>query len=199
MRRFPVPLPPINEQRRILAKIDELFSELDAGVAALERVRVNLKRYRAAILKAAVSGKLSSEWREWHPDTEPASVLLERILAERRRKWEEDQLAKFAEAGKQPPKGRLLGFKESIPPEECRFTEITEGWEWTSVAVADEVHPGRQRSPKHHHGSHLRPYLRVANFYEDRLNFSDVKQLNFIPDEYEIYELKFGDILLNEG
>ena len=70
------------EQRRIVAKLDELFSDLDAGVAALERVRANLKRYRAAVLKAAVEGKLTEDWRAKHPDTEPASVLLERILTE---------------------------------------------------------------------------------------------------------------------
>src|SRR5262245_17457486 len=73
------PLPPQEEQRRIVQKIEELFSKLDAGVAALERVKANLKRYRAAVLKAAVEGKLTAEWRAKHPDTEPASKLLERI------------------------------------------------------------------------------------------------------------------------
>jgi len=53
------PLAPLNEQRRIIAKIEELFSDLDAGVAALERIRANLKRYRAAVLKAAVEGRLT--------------------------------------------------------------------------------------------------------------------------------------------
>src|SRR5262249_41751453 len=52
-------LPPLPQQRRIVAKIEELFSDLDAGVAALERVRANLKRYRAAVLKAAVEGRLT--------------------------------------------------------------------------------------------------------------------------------------------
>ncbi len=60
---LPVPLAPANEQRRIVAKIEELFSDLDAGMAALERVRANLKRYRAAVLKAAVEGRLTAEWR----------------------------------------------------------------------------------------------------------------------------------------
>ena len=101
---LPFLVPPHAEQHRIVAKIEELFSDLDAGVAALERVRANLKRYRAAVLKAAVEGKLTEDWRAQHPDTEPASVLLDRILTERRRQWEKDQLAKFAEAGRQPPK-----------------------------------------------------------------------------------------------
>lgn len=61
-----LPVPPSGEQRRIVAKIEELFSDLDAGVAALERVRANLKRYRAAVLKAAVEGRLTEEWRKRH-------------------------------------------------------------------------------------------------------------------------------------
>ena len=58
---------------------------------------------------------------------------------------------------------------------------------------------GRQRAPKHHQGTHMRPYLRVANVFEDRLDLSDVKEMNFTPVEYEIYKLEYGDILLNEG
>ncbi len=61
-----VPVAPPAEQRCIVAKIEELFSDLDAGVAALERVRANLKRYRAAVLKAAVEGRLTEEWRTRH-------------------------------------------------------------------------------------------------------------------------------------
>ena len=63
MRRIPIPVAPIGEQHRIVAKIEELFSNLDAGVAALKRAKANLKRYRAAVLKAAVEGKLTEEWR----------------------------------------------------------------------------------------------------------------------------------------
>jgi type I restriction enzyme S subunit len=95
----------LSEQRRIVAAADELVSDLDAGVSALERARTNLKRYRAAILRAAVTGELTAEWRAVHPNVEPATTLLDIILAERRRKWEEDQLSKFAAANKTPPKG----------------------------------------------------------------------------------------------
>jgi len=62
MRKIPMPVAPIAEQRRIVARIEELFSDLDAGVAALKRAKANLRRYRAAVLKAAVEGKLTEEW-----------------------------------------------------------------------------------------------------------------------------------------
>ncbi len=65
---FPISLPPPSEQPRIADALDELFSDLDAGVAALERVRDKLKLYRASVLKAAVDGTLTAEWREKNPE-----------------------------------------------------------------------------------------------------------------------------------
>lgn len=124
---------PLPEQRRIVAKIEELFSDLDAGVAALERVRANLKRYRAAVLKAAVEGRLTEEWRTRHPATEPAAKLLERILAERRAKWDQDQLRKFKEAGKPPPKGWRERYNAPTPPELQDARDTPKTWAWASV------------------------------------------------------------------
>ena len=83
---IPVPLPPLPEQHRIVAKIEELFTKLDAGVEALKKVKAQLKRYRQAVLKWAFEGELTREWRETHKgELEPASVLLERIKEERRK------------------------------------------------------------------------------------------------------------------
>jgi type I restriction enzyme S subunit len=124
---------PTNEQRRIVQKIEELFSKLDAGVAALERVKANLKRYRAAVLKAAVEGKLTAGWRAKHPDTEPASKLLECILKERRRKWEEAQLAKYAASGREPPKGWREKYKEPAGPKTSGLIELAPSWCWATV------------------------------------------------------------------
>jgi hypothetical protein len=73
VRQTWIPIAPENEQRRIVAKIEELFSDLDAGVAALMRAKANLKRYRASVLKAAVEGHLTAAWRAEHLGTETAS------------------------------------------------------------------------------------------------------------------------------
>ena len=104
-----LPLPPESEQVRILETLDELLSDLDAGVAALERVKARLKHYRAAVLKAAVEGALTAQWRREHPATETADALLTRILAERRRRWEEAQLKKFEAAGISNPSEHFHG------------------------------------------------------------------------------------------
>ena len=68
MRKIPVPLPPLPEQHRIVSKIEELFTKLDAGIDALHKVGAQLKRYRQSVLKAAFEGKLTEAWRAEHRD-----------------------------------------------------------------------------------------------------------------------------------
>ena len=142
VRETSIPIAPLNEQQRIVAKIEELFSDLDAGVAALKRAKANLKRYRASVLKAAVEGKLTEQWRAKHPAKEPASALLARILKERRLKWEVDQLAKFAAAKKEPPKNWRDKYKEPAQPDTNGLPELPEGWCWASVEqlVSEDRH-----------------------------------------------------------
>ncbi len=113
------PLPPRPEQERIVAKIEETFTQLEAGVAELQNAKAQLKRYRAAVLKSAVEGELTREWREAHQgEIEPAEKLLARILVERRKKWE-------AEGGK----GK---YKEPVEPNTDDLPELPEGWIWAA-------------------------------------------------------------------
>src|SRR4030066_1407254 len=58
VREFPIPLPPLPEQDRIVERIERLFTQLDAGVAGLKRLKEALKRYKASVLKAACEGRL---------------------------------------------------------------------------------------------------------------------------------------------
>ncbi len=82
--KLPVPIPPLNEQKRIVAKIEELFSELDKGIESLKTARAQLKIYRQAVLKHAFEGKLTADWREKNKDKlESADLLLKRIQKER--------------------------------------------------------------------------------------------------------------------
>lgn len=137
-----VPIPPGDEQSRIVSKIEELFSHLDAGVAALQRAKANLKRYRAVVLKAAVEGRLTAEWRAKHPDVEPACELLKRILAERQRKWEEEQLAKYAAMATVPPKNWREKYREPVKPDVASLPPLPEGWCWATVDQLAEVGTG---------------------------------------------------------
>jgi type I restriction enzyme S subunit len=127
------PLAPSNEQHRIVAKIEELFSDLDAGVAALERVKANLKRYRATVLKAAAEGRLTEQWRKKNRPKETGQQLLDHILGERRRRWEEEQLAAFAKGGKTPPAKWKEKYKEPAGADGSNLPPLPEGWCWASV------------------------------------------------------------------
>jgi type I restriction enzyme S subunit len=119
---FPIPVAPPDQQKRIVAEIEKQFSRLDEAVANLKRVKANLKRYKSAVLKAAVEGKLTEEWRKQHSDVEPADKLLERILAERRKKWQGSRK-----------------YKESVGPDTANLSELPAGWVWTSIGDVFEV------------------------------------------------------------
>ncbi|MFN5162540.1 MAG: restriction endonuclease subunit S, partial [Cyanobacteriota bacterium] len=72
-------------------------------------------------------------------------------------------------------------------------------WPMVKTKEAGKVQLGRQRSPKYHHGPTMRPYLRVQNIFEDRIDLSDVMEMDFSGPDLEKYRLHPGDILLNEG
>ena len=187
---YPLPLPPFPEQHRIVAEIEKQFTRLDASVAALKRIQANLKRYRASVLKTACEGKLipteAEIARSEGRDYEPADRLLERILAERRARWESQEKRR----GK---------FKEPVAPDITDLRALPEGWTWATLASIGEVRLGRQRSPKRATGPHMRPYLRAANVTWHGLDLSNVKEMDFSPSEYETYRLRRGDILLAEA
>jgi type I restriction enzyme, S subunit len=76
---------------------------------------------------------------------------------------------------------------------------LAPGWEWATVSDVADVQLGRQRSPQHHYGPNMRPYLRSANVTWAGLALDDVKEMNFNPIEAKAFELQPGDVLLNEA
>lgn len=187
---IPFAIAPLPEQRRIVAEIEKQFTRLDAAEAALRRVEVNLKRYRASVLKAACEGKLvpvEAELAEAEGrDYEHAEQLLGRILAERRAQWKSQEKRR----GK---------YKEPVAPDTTDLPELPAGWVWASLSMVGGVRLGRQRSPKRAKGPNMRLYLRAANVTWDGLDLTDVKEMDFSPSEFETYRLIPGDIVLNEA
>jgi type I restriction enzyme, S subunit len=165
LARFPILLPPLAEQGRIVAKFKAALAGVEGAATATRRAKGRLKQYRAAVLRAAITGELTHNWRE----STPTGNSKGRVVLQ----------------NPSPPLGDL--------------PKLPEGWSWTTVQHVGEVRLGRQRSPKDHTGKHMRPYLRVANVFEDRIDTSDVMRMNFTPEEFEAYRLNEGDILLNEG
>ena len=134
---------PVREQHRIVAGIEVLFAKLDEAIAALRRTQANLGRYRASVLKAAVEGRLTARWRSENPPEESGEQLLERILAERRKRWEEDRLAEFAAKGRKPPKDWKSKYKEPVAPDASGLPELPEGWCWATVDQVARIASGQ--------------------------------------------------------
>ena len=143
------PIAPLNEQKRIVAEIEKQFSRMDEAVDNLKRVKANLKRYKSAVLKAAVEGKLTEEWRKANLDVEPADKLLQRILAERRKKWEKAELAKMKGKGKKPKDDKWKKkYKEPVKPDLNGLPKLSDGWVWSNVDCLGEIVTGTTPSTK---------------------------------------------------
>ena len=199
LQSFALALPPRDEQTRIANLLDELLDDLATGVAALERCREKLHLYRASVLKAAVEGDLTADWRSAHPDAEPASTLLQRILAERRAHWEQEQLRAYADKGKTPPKNWKAKYKEPIAPELADLSPLPAGWEWVGFDQIGAIQGGLQKSPARTPKRNHFPYLRVANVRRGRLQLDELHRFELTPQELRKLRLETGDVLLVEG
>ena len=187
---YPIPLPPLLEQHRIVAEIRKQFTRLNASVAALERVRDNLKRYRASVLQAACEGWLvvseaelaRSEGRQY----KRAGESIERLLAERRTLWESRS------------SGRRK-YKEPVAPDVTGLPELPEGWAWAGMSQIADVQGGFQKQPKRKPKDNPFPYLRVANVQRGKLDLDEVHEIELFSGELDKLRLVQGDLLIVEG
>ena len=188
LRELPVLLPPVAEQRRIVAEIETQFTRLDASVAALRRAQANLKRYRASVLRDACGGRLvpteaklaRSEGREY----EPADVLLERILAERRARWE--SLEK-----------RRGKYKEPSASDTSAFPQPPEGWVWATVEhlIVEPLANGRSVKTA---GEGF-PVLRLTALQEGEINETKHKIGKWTAQQAEPFLIEKGDFFVSRG
>ena len=143
MRKVRLPLPPLLEQQAIVVKIEELFTKLDAGINALHKAQSQLKRYRQSVLKAAFEGKLTEAWRVEHQEEiEPAFVLLECILKERREKWEAKRLEQMKAKEKMPKNDKWkTKYKEPVVSDTSNLPELPKRWTWATLEEVSELNP----------------------------------------------------------
>ncbi|EGR0541916.1 restriction endonuclease subunit S [Vibrio cholerae] len=200
---IPLPLPPRKEQDRLVEKLEELFSEFDSGIEELKAAQTKLSQYRQSLLKSAVEGSLTQQWRAENRDRvqETGEQLLARILKQRREQWQQQKLAEFAEKGKIPPKNWQDKYPEPVQPDTTDLPELPEGWVWASLDMLGDIVSGVTKGTKRKADIAVRevPYLRVANVQRGFLNLDEIKTIPATESDIKKYTLVPGDILFNEG
>ncbi|SFD43822.1 type I restriction enzyme, S subunit [Thiohalospira halophila DSM 15071] len=206
VENIPLPLPPLGEQKRIVAKIEELFSELDDSVANLETARARLQTYRQSLLKNAFEGRLTEQWRRDHADElESADQLLERIREERQARYQQQledwktQVAQWeadGKAGSKPSKPTLP--KDWTDDEDLLAGQVEiPSTGWSRCHLGDLIeYPKYGTTKKCFYDKGATPVLRIPNVVSGRVNSSDLKFADFETREIRDWALCAGDLLV---
>lgn len=199
VKKWPIELPPLKEQFRIVAKLEELLPALDAGVSELQAAQDKLVHYRQSLLKSAINGTLTAEWRSLHNVEETGQELLTRLLENHRLSWEEKTLSVFRENKKTPPPNWRIKYRPPTKKCDNDLPLLPKNWVWAGVEQLGEVQLGRQRSPEKLKGLNPTPYIRAANITEAGINLTNVLEMDFSESERKTFALKNDDILLTEA
>ncbi|MCT7952947.1 restriction endonuclease subunit S [Ancylothrix sp. C2] len=158
LKEYPCPLPPLNEQRRIVAKIEALKARSQRVKEELEAIPTLLDQFRQSVLAAAFRGDLTADWREKNPDVEPASELLKRIQ-------------------EGTSKGKTKKRVDNALPDPF---ELPDEWLWVSLSdICQTITDGDHQSPpKADKGI---PFLVISNISQGQLDFNNTR---YVPEDY---------------
>lgn len=202
-----IPIPPLPEQRAIVAKIEEIFANLDQGIADLKKAQEQLKVYRQAVLKKAFEGELTKEWREKQKDLPTADALIEKIR-ELRQKYYKSQIGKWSEElkiweekgciGKRPSKPqKAKDFKQLTKDELENLPLIPQSWAWDKLGnVCLKIMDGTHFSPKNIANGDFK-YITAKNIKEGRIDLGNISYVTQ-EDHNEIFsrcDVRKGDVL----
>lgn len=197
IKAIQTPLPPLNEQRRIVEKIETLFARLDKGEEAVREVQTLLKRYRQSVLKAAVTGALTADWRaKCRAKMGDGRELLDQILKERSKKWS--------------GRGR---YKAPRNPDTSGKEPLPKNWAWATIEQVGYIQSGQ--TPKgveaHLVQSGTVPWFKVSSMndlgnekamYTSKWMFTKesakAAKLNILPAGTIAFPKRGGAILTNK-
>ncbi len=168
LKQHEIGLPPINEQRRIVEKIEGLFAEIDKGVESLKAAKASLDHYRKSLLKAAFEGRLTADWREKTPDRiKNTDDLIVRIQKQNRKVAREE-----------------TRNRQKLPPTWCRTTvaEISDPLRYGYTASADPEADG----PK---------LLRITDIQNGNVRWHHVPRCVIPAQKLDQFLLSAGDIV----
>lgn len=201
LKAIDIPIPPVNEQNRIVDKIETLFSEVDAGIENLTLAKRQLEQYRQSLLKHAFEGKLTAKWREDYAEKHGKSLpnadeLLEQIQAARQNYYHQ-QIADWEQAVKDWEEQGKEGSKPRKPtkPKELLVLDSSNlPHEWVVVefeGICELIRNGLSLKPEGHEGTKI---LRISAVRAFSLNLDDYR---YLSSEHEVpnFLLQQGDLL----
>ena len=198
---FLIPVPPLAEQNRIVAKINELepiiqeYHSKEKAVSALNTTFP--EALKKSILQEAVQGKLVPQ----NPDDEPASVLLERIRAEKQELIKQGKIKKNKNESVIITRDKIpyeiIDGKERCIADEVPF-EIPDSWCWCRLGTIFQHNTGKALNSSNHQGTMMQ-YITTSNLYWDRFELDKLKEMLFTDSEVEKCTVTKGDLLVCEG
>jgi type I restriction enzyme S subunit len=192
-------LPPLAEQKVIADKLDSLLAQVENTKIRLNRIPNILKTFRQSVLSAAVSGKLTEEWREKHDHSQ--KIFKTKILEARRQAWEEAELARLVASKKATTNNKWRNkykHPDSVLPESCFAIPIR--WEWSNLGeLSWSVKDGPHYSPKYSESGI--PFISGGNISPRGIDFSNCKYISLELHEELSKRCKpeIGDILYTKG
>ena len=200
-KALPIPVAPVNEQRRIVQKIEVLFDEIDKGVESLRAAKSTLDLYRKSLLKSAFEGRLTADWRARNPDKlEDPETLLARIRKEREQhhqaiieEWKKavSDWQEQGEQGKKPNKPRQLEVFQFFQ-ESCDLL-------WPNIRVRSLIHAPliNGRSVKGKDGGF--PVLRLTALKNGEIDLSESKEGHWAHEDARPFQVNKDDIFVARG
>lgn len=196
-----IPLPPLTEQKRIVNRIVELEPYVSAyDIAETHLTALNTtfpEALKKSILQEAVQGKLVPQ----NPDDEPASVLLERIRAEKQELIKQGKIKQNKNESVIITRDKIpyeiIDGKERCIADEVPF-EIPDSWCWCRLGTIFQHNTGKALNSSNHQGTMMQ-YITTSNLYWDRFELDKLKEMLFTDSEVEKCTVTKGDLLVCEG
>lgn len=205
IKELPLPLPPTNEQRRIVERIEAMFDEIDHGVENLKKAKGTLGLYRQSLLKSAFEGHLTADWRARNADKlEAPETLLARIQNERDARYKSalDDWQKAltdwrenGEEGKKPSKPkRPASYPDEFNDLRVALPSLPEGWMWKHLGWCSSGPEYGTAAKSSKEGAV--PVIRMGNLQAGKIDWNNLVYTSD-ADEIEKYSLQAGDVLFN--
>ena len=141
LENFYFPLPPLNEQKRIVEKLDFLFEKTKRAKEIIEEIKVDIENRKISILDRAFKGTLTSKWRNENK-TSDVKELLKSINEEKIKKWEEDCLQAEKDGNKKPKKPTITEVKDMIVPVDEQPYKLPDSWVWVRLGDLGDYKKG---------------------------------------------------------